>query len=92
MKESGIEKHLTQQVKESGGWALKFKSPGVAGVPDRIVLFPGGKIFFAELKSTGAKARPLQLAVHRKLRHLGFDVYVIDSKEQVEEVLSRYGV
>lgn len=88
MQESAVEKYLVDQVKKRGGWALKFISPGVAGVPDRIVLLPGGRIFFAELKIPGAKARPLQLAVHRQLQKLGFKVYVIDSKEQVREVIA----
>lgn len=92
LRESGIEKYFISQVKKSGGWAMKFISPGVSGVPDRIVLLPNGRIFFAELKRPGGKARPLQLAVHRKIEKLGFDVYVIDSKEQVREVLEKYGI
>lgn len=92
MQESGIEKYFTAQVKKLGGWAMKFISPGVSGVPDRVVLLPNGRIFFAELTRPGGKARPLQLAVHRKIEKLGFDVYVIDSKEQVREVLEKYGI
>lgn len=92
MQESTVEKYLVSQTKKAGGWAPKFISPGVSGVPDRIVLLPGGKIFFAELKRPGARARPLQQAIHRKLQDLGFAVYVIDSKEQVKEVLKSYGV
>lgn len=92
MQESTIERYLVSQTKRAGGWALKFISPGVSGVPDRIVLLPGGKIFFAELKRPGVRARPLQQAIHCKLQDLGFAVYVIDSKEQVKEVLRSYGV
>lgn len=90
MRETEIEKYLTAQVKKAGGWALKFISPGVSGVPDRIVLLPGGQMFFVELKRPGVKARPLQQAVHRKLEHLGFTVYVIDSLEHINQLLSRY--
>lgn len=90
MRETEIEKYLTAQVKKTGGWALKFISPGVSGVPDRIVLLPGGQLFFVELKRSGAKARPLQQAVHRKLERLGFTVYVIDSREHINQLLSRY--
>ena len=90
MQEKEIEQYLVEQVKKRGGWALKFISPGVSGIPDRIVLLPGGRMFFAELKRPGAKARPLQLAVHKRLKILGFTVYVFDSREQIETILSIY--
>ncbi len=90
MQEKDIEKYLVEQVKKQGGWALKFISPGVSGVPDRIVLLPDGRMFFAEVKRPGAKARPLQLAIHKKLKMLGFTVYVLDDREQIETILSMY--
>lgn len=70
-----------------GGIALKFISPGMAGVPDRLVLLPKGKIFFVELKVPGKKLRPLQLKRKEQLESLGFKVYVIDSYKKVQEVL-----
>ena len=70
-------------VKAVGGLALKFTSPGFDGVPDRIVLFPGGKMAFVEVKAPGEKPRPLQLARHRLLRQLGFRVYVLDNESQI---------
>lgn len=90
MQEKDIEKYLVEQVKKQGGWALKFISPGVSGVPDRIVLLPDGRMFFAEVKRPGAKARPLQLVIHKKLKMLGFTVYVLDDCEQIETILSMY--
>lgn len=86
--ESDVEKYLRVEVKKLGGLALKFLSPSMNGVPDRIVLLPGSRIFFVELKSKGKKARPLQLAVHRVFSNLGHNVYILDSKEQVKEWLS----
>ncbi len=87
MKESTIESNFVKQVKAMGGMAIKLISPNFAGLPDRLVLLPHGKMFFVELKATGQKPRPLQIAVHRKLRKLGFDVYVIDSNEKINELL-----
>ncbi|MEY8321972.1 VRR-NUC domain-containing protein [Lachnospiraceae bacterium 46-61] len=87
MKESTIESNFVKQVKAMGGMAIKLVSPNFAGLPDRLVLLPHGRMFFVELKATGQKPRPLQIAVHRKLRKLGFDVYVIDSNEKVNELL-----
>ena len=88
MKETEIEKKLVRKVKEKGGIAPKFVSPGYAGMPDRLMLLPGGAFAFAELKAPGMKPRPLQAARHRLLRSLGFKVYVIDGTEQIEEVLN----
>jgi hypothetical protein len=67
--------------------ALKFVSPGFDGMPDRIVLLPDEHIAFVEVKAPGKKPRPLQLARHRLLRKLGFQVYVIDSADQIGGML-----
>ena len=88
MKETAIEKKLVQSVKAKGGIAPKFVSPSYAGMPDRLVLLPGGVFAFAELKAPGMKPRPLQVSRHRMLRDLGFKVYVIDGTQQIEEVLN----
>jgi len=85
--EKYIEQILSKEVKKMGGLALKFISPGVSGVPDRIVLLPGGKIAFVELKAPGKKMRPLQIKRKRQLELLGFLVYCIDSKEAVEDFI-----
>ena len=67
--------------------ALKFVSPGMNGVPDRIVLMPDGKMAFVELKAPGKKPRPLQLKRKRMLERLGFHVYVVDNIEQIGGIL-----
>ena len=85
--EKQIEHALTLMVKARGGIAPKFVSPSFAGMPDRLVLLPGGVFAFAELKAPGMKPRALQLARHRLLRDLGFKVYVIDGIEQIGGIL-----
>jgi hypothetical protein len=87
MRESEIEKALTQEVKKRGGLALKFVSPGMIGVPDRIIMMEGGRFAFIELKAPGKKMRPLQIKRKRQLEALGFLVYCIDDKEKIGEVL-----
>lgn len=84
MKESKIEKALKNKVEEMGGMALKFISPGMAGVPDRIVLIPKGRVVFIELKAPGKKLRPLQLKRKSQLELLGFKVYIIDSLQGID--------
>lgn len=85
MLEKKIENRLKQSVKNMGGLALKFVSPGMAGVPDRIVLFPGGRIVFVELKAPGKKMRPLQIKRKQQFEALGFKVYCIDNFKSVDD-------
>ena len=87
MHERVIESKLTRATKAMGGICPKFVSPGYDGMPDRIVLFPGGRIAFVEVKAPGEKPRPLQLSRHRLLRRLGFRVYVLDATEQIGGIL-----
>lgn len=87
MREKTIEKKLADAVKARGGRAPKFTSPGFDGMPDRIVLMPGGRIAFVEVKAPGEAPRPLQEARHRLLRQLGFRVYVLDDESQIGGIL-----
>lgn len=87
MLEKKIENKLTMMVKKTGGIAVKFVSPSLAGIPDRLVLLPDGVIAFVELKAPGKSPRPLQLSRHRLLRSLGFKVYVIDDVSHIEKML-----
>lgn len=87
MNEKLIEKKLREGVRVLGGLALKFTSPSHRGVPDRIVLLPGGRINFVELKSTGKKPTKLQEKVISDLVSLGFETYVIDRQERLDEYL-----
>lgn len=68
MKESELEKILIREVREEGGRAYKWISPGNDGVPDRIVFFPNGEIFFIELKADRGKVGPLQEKQIERLR------------------------
>ena len=87
MREKVIEQKLVRAVKNMGGIAPKFVSPGLDGMPDRIVLLPGGHIGFVEVKAPGEKPRPLQLARHGLLRRLGFKVFVLDDEKQIGGIL-----
>ena len=86
--EKEIESYLVKAVKKKGGFCFKFVSPGISGVPDRIGLFPLGKVVFFELKAPGKQLRPLQEKRKRQLESLGFSVYCIDHPDQIERVLS----
>ena len=87
MREKEIEKKLALEVKKLGGLAVKFVSPGFDGMPDRILLMPGGKMAFVEVKAPGKRSRPLQMARHKLLRGLGFSVFILDDESQIGGIL-----
>ncbi|MDD3058620.1 MAG: VRR-NUC domain-containing protein [Sphaerochaeta sp.] len=88
MLEKEIELQLVMAVKKMGGRAVKFISPGFDGMPDRLVLLPGGRCGFVEVKAAGKKMRALQRVRHEMLKGLGFKAYVLDSREQIEEIIN----
>ena len=88
MRERAIERRLIQAVRQCGGLALKFVSPGFNGVPDRLLLFMGGKVAFVEVKAPGEGPRPLQVHRMEQLRRMGFKVFVLDSVNQIEGIIS----
>lgn len=87
MREKMTEQKLVRAAKAAGGIAMKFISPGCDGMPDRLVLLPGAKMAFAEVKSMGCKPRPLQHRRHEMLREMGFMVYVLDDERQIGGIL-----
>lgn len=87
MREKIIEQKLVWMVKKMGGRAVKFVSPGLDGMPDRLVLFPDGRLAFVELKAPGRILRPLQEKRKGQLRALGFLVFCIDDENQIGGVL-----
>ena len=87
MDEKFIEKKFTEAVKKAGGLAPKFVSPGLNGVPDRIVLLPAGHMAFAELKAPGNKMRPLQRRRKKQLESLGYQVFLVDDVNQIGGVI-----
>ena len=87
MRESTVERRLVTEVKMRGGIAPKFVSPGLDGVPDRLVLLPHGQLAFVELKAPGQKLRPLQVRRIEQLRALGYLAYCIDQPNQIGGIL-----
>ena len=86
--ERDIESYLVRRVKEFGGIAYKFTSPARRGVPDRLCVFPNGFTTFIECKAPTKKPTVLQNREIEKLRNLGQDVYVVDSKESIDRIMS----
>lgn len=88
MKESEIEKILREKIKEKGGRAYKFISPGNGGVPDRLITI-NGKVIFVELKRPGGQLTNLQKKQIRDLTNFGMEVYVIQNLDEINEFMER---
>lgn len=87
MLESEVETHLVQECELRGFFECKFKAPGCAGVPDRIVV-GNGLTAFVELKRPGEKPRKLQKAIIARIRAAGGIACIADTKEKVDAVLN----
>jgi len=87
MDEKTVERALVKYVKDQGGIAYKFTSPNRRSVPDRLCLFPGGKVVFVECKRPGRKVTKLQAREHERLKVLGFEVLVVDNKEDADALI-----
>ena len=88
MLEKEVEKFLVREVKKIGGVSFKFISPGNAGVPDRIVILPTGKVVFVELKTDKGKLTKLQEVQIKKISDLGADARVLRGVEGVKEFIN----
>jgi len=87
MKESDVEKYLNDQVKKIGGITRKWVSPGHAGVPDRIVIFPGGFIFFCEVKTDKGKLSVRQERELDELSRMGCTCTIIFGYKGVDMLI-----
>ena len=94
MDEKTVERRLRDMVEQHGGLCLKWVCPGWAGVPDRMILLPGGVVLFVEVKRPkGGRFSPLQLWWADRLRALGFRYYAVrnyDDIRMVEECICSY--
>lgn len=92
MLEKTVEQKLIKGVRKMGGEAFKFVSPGNDGVPDRLVLLPGGKIYFVELKAERGQLSPTQKVQLVRLSALGQQVYVLHGAAEVESWLDQIAI
>jgi hypothetical protein len=81
MLEKQIEHTVCEYARSRDVLAYKFTSPNRMAVPDRLFILPSGKMFFCEVKRTGAKPTESQEREHLRLRQHKVDVFVIDNVE-----------
>lgn len=83
-QERDVERHFVEKA-PNGAWAVKLNPIGLRGLPDRMLLLPGGTIIFVELKIPTGRLSRLQRVVHERLRKLGFRIEVLWSRDQVDQ-------
>ena len=88
MRERDIEEWLVRQVRELGGIADKFVSPGNPGVPDRLIIIPGGHVIFVELKTEIGRMSNIQKWQRERYRKMGADFRIIKGKKEAEEFIN----
>lgn len=89
--ERDVEQYLGRQAKKFGGRCDKFIPDQNNGMPDRILMLPGGVLIWVETKRCETEdARLLQKMQHLKLRRLGQRVEVIHTKEAVDKLLAEF--
>lgn len=87
MKESKIEAKLVRMVRDRGGLCYKFVSPGNPGVPDRLIVLPGGRVIFVELKTEVGRLASIQRWQQEQLRSRGVEVRTLRGLDEVEQFI-----
>ena len=87
MRERDIEAYLVRRVKALGGEIRKLRWIGRRGAPDRVVMFPGGRLWWIELKRPGGITEAHQAREHARMLAMGQRVLVLDTIEKIDGVL-----
>lgn len=86
-RERDIEEWMRKKIEQLGGVFMKWVSPGNDGVPDRVVILPGGAVYFIELKRDGERPRKLQKWQQDRLRKLGCDVRTVEGMKEARQFI-----
>ena len=96
VRERTVEQHLVKGLERIGIPCVKFQPDHMRGMPDRLILLPGSRVIWCELKTQGGKLEPIQQVRHRELEKSGQQVRVVWSTEQadtlIEEIKSAYQI
>lgn len=87
MREKDIEKWLGERLKKLGCLYFKFVSPMNPGVPDRIVILPGGRTVYVELKTEVGRLSNVQKWQIGRMRAMGADVRQVRGMDEARVFL-----
>lgn len=88
--EADAESFLLQSVKRLRGLCFKLSFIGTMGAPDRLVLMPGGRFYFVELKQRTGKLEASQAILFLRIEKRGFKVHVLYGVEGVQEFVTQH--
>lgn len=89
-KEKYLENKLVNKIKNIDGLCIKLLPTFLTGLPDRLCLFQGGKICFAEIKETGKKLKPVQVVWKNILEKMGFRFYIVDQSAIIDIIIEEH--
>jgi hypothetical protein len=90
VKETALEAKLRKAVERAGGFCLKLPSQFYRGIPDRLILLPGARIIFVELKAEKGRVKEVQYAFQKILQGLGFTSLIIRGIQETEEFIDAH--
>lgn len=85
--ESAVEARLIRGVMASGALTYKL-APTTAGVPDRLVVWPTGRVDFVEVKAEGGRLSSIQKVRIRDLTANAANVFVVTGAAEVDAYLA----
>ena len=88
VSEKAIERYLVDQARQKGLPCLKYSNPNMVGYPDRLLVLPGAKVVWVELKSKGRKTSKIQDERIAQLRNMGHEIRVIDNKTDIDKLIN----
>jgi hypothetical protein len=88
-RERSIESYLRSRVRDAGGMCVKLNPAGYVGIPDRLVLLPGGLVFFVEVKKPqGGVIAKAQTVWRGRLMALGLQHRYVFTHDDVDGLLN----
>ena len=89
MLEAQLERVFRNRIRARLGGMVIQLMPTAIGIPDRLVLLPGGRMYLVELKTETGRLRPAQVEWHRKAAELGVIVTVLYGRDDVVKWVDR---
>lgn len=90
--EKYVERKLVEAVEAAGGTSVKMALTGARGFPDRVNVYPGGRVQFVECKTTGQPLDPLQIWWQKLLTRLGAEWHKLDHTDDIPNIVNKRDV
>ena len=82
--EAQLEAYFRKRVRLSLGGVTEKLAPTRKGMPDRLVLLPGGRIYLVELKTDTGRLSPAQIHWHAIAARVGTTVVTLSGQSEID--------